>query len=59
MQTGLTIYFVRHGETDWNKVQRYQGQTDVPLNDTGFVSPLGINWDDTTKWSLAGRFTFH
>ncbi len=35
MQTGLTIYFVRHGETDWNKVQRYQGQTDVPLNDTG------------------------
>lgn len=35
LKDGVTLYFVRHGETDWNAVQRYQGQTDTPLNDKG------------------------
>jgi broad specificity phosphatase PhoE len=32
---GVTLYFVRHGETDWNLAQRYQGQQDVALNASG------------------------
>jgi probable phosphoglycerate mutase len=29
------LIFVRHGETDWNRQQRFQGQIDVPLNAIG------------------------
>lgn len=31
----MQLYFVRHGETEWNKEYRYYGKTDIPLNRKG------------------------
>ena len=31
----MKIYFIRHGETIWNKEKRIQGKSDIPLNEYG------------------------
>lgn len=37
-----TLCFVRHGQTDWNKLTKIQGRINNPLNDTGRKQALDL-----------------
>ncbi|MBC7319319.1 histidine phosphatase family protein [bacterium] len=40
----MSVYIVRHGETDWNREGIYQGQTDTPLNENGRKSARDLGF---------------
>jgi broad specificity phosphatase PhoE len=48
-----TIYFIRHGETDWNVEGRLQGQTEQPLNARGEAQALAAG--RTLAGLIAGK----
>ena len=60
----LTLYFVRHGETDWNVENRVQGQLDSKLTEKGTRDVLNlrtsiknINWQ--AVYSSPSRRALH
>lgn len=52
----MKFFVVRHGETDWNKLGRFQGHTDISLNDRGLsqareTAVASEDWDYTAIYS--------
>jgi len=36
------FFLVRHGETEWNRLRKIQGVSDIPLNDTGRAQAAAV-----------------
>ena len=59
----IKLYLARHGETEGNVQQWYQGSTDVPLNEHGLEQPgawvnfsaMSISMPSTAARSSAPR----
>lgn len=52
----MTLYFVRHGETEWNVKKKIQGTTDIPLNENGVAQATGLAYELAEKMQ---RGEFH
>ena len=52
----MKFYLVRHGETDWNRLGRFQGQSDTALNARGLAQA-----EDTARaareWNLTAIYS--
>ncbi|MEB3102056.1 histidine phosphatase family protein [Ferviditalea candida] len=50
----MTLYFMRHGETEWNRQNRIQGRKDVCLNEKGMKQV-----HDASKWLIQNSIVIH
>jgi len=44
------IILVRHGQTEWNREERFRGQADVPLNETGLAQAEATGRRIAAEW---------
>lgn len=44
------IILVRHGETEWNRVERFRGQFDIELNENGMVQARATSVKIHNTW---------
>jgi phosphoserine phosphatase len=44
------ILLVRHGQTEWNRVERFRGRADVPLNETGLAQAEATGRRVAAEW---------
>jgi phosphoserine phosphatase len=45
-----TVILVRHGQTEWNRVERFRGHADVPLNHTGLMQAASTGERISSTW---------
>jgi broad specificity phosphatase PhoE len=51
------ILLVRHGETEWNRVERFRGRADVPLNENGLAQAEATGRRIAEQWRPAAVYS--
>ncbi len=52
----IRIVLVRHGQTEWNRVERFRGRADVPLNQTGLAQAEATGRRVAAEWKPAAVY---
>ena len=52
----MKFFLVRHGETEWNKLGRFQGHTDISLNERG-LSQARETAKASSEWGLCAIYS--
>lgn len=51
------IILVRHGETEWNRVERFRGRADVPLDEAGILQAEATARRIASTWKPAAVYS--
>ncbi len=51
------IILVRHGHTEWNRVERFRGRADVPLDETGVQQAEAAGRRVAAEWTPAAVYS--
>jgi broad specificity phosphatase PhoE len=51
------IILVRHGQTEWNRIERFRGRADVPLNEAGLVQAEATGMRVAAEWKPAAVYS--
>ncbi|MBM4271255.1 MAG: histidine phosphatase family protein [Deltaproteobacteria bacterium] len=45
------VILVRHGRTEWNRIERFRGRADVPLDETGIMEAKATGGRIAQEWN--------
>lgn len=51
------LILVRHGQTEWNRIERFRGRADVPLNEAGVAQAVATGQRVAQEWKPAAVYS--
>ncbi len=57
MSEKTRILLVRHGQTEWNRIERFRGRADVPLNEIGLAQAEATGRRVAGEWQPGAVYT--